>query len=336
VGIVYSWAASLLVSWLIWYQAPPAMVSVAWAVFGLALFEVGMARGSESFVALRRQSYVASVAAFAHVLIVNINVPDTLWFGAGPLVPIFYYMYARLQAVEARPATPTPRRMSIAALLAWLASLTAFVILKFVLPADFVVLGWAVCSTALAAAAFTFKRRVFLDQAIVGVAPVVFRGLLYNVYETHIGSLGSQPGIGLVGASAVLLAALPFLMPLRDRERKGSPFQRLWYRPEQVFFFAAFTLVTVVLAYLLPGVSMTMAWGVEAAIVIAFALLLGERSFRLTGLGLLVICVAKIGVYDVWHFNPLSRVLTLMAVGAILLGVSFLYGKMRERIRGLL
>jgi hypothetical protein len=332
----YSWAASLLVSWLIWYQVPPALVSVAWAVFGLALFEFGMSRESVGFVALRHQSYVAAVAAFAHVFIVNINEPETLWYGAAPIVPILYYMHERLRAAEAGAAVPKTGARSVATLLAWLASVTVFVILKFVLPPDFVVLGWAVCSTALAAAAFLARRDVFLGQAIVGVAPVVYRGLLYNVYETHIGSLGSQPGIGLVGASAVLLGALPFLIRLRDREHKGSPLQRLWHRPEQVFFFAAFTLVTVVLAYLLPGVSMTMAWGVEAAVIIAFALVLGERSFRLTGLGLLVVCVAKIGAYDVWHFDPLSRVLTLMAMGAILLGVSFLYGKMRERIRGLL
>jgi uncharacterized membrane protein len=63
------------------------------------------------------------------------------------------------------------------------------------------------------------------------------------------------------------------------------------------------------------------------------ALWLGERSFRLTGLGILLLCVGKILVIDVWRLDPRDRYLTFIVLGAALLLVSFLYTRNREKLR---
>jgi uncharacterized membrane protein len=82
---------------------------------------------------------------------------------------------------------------------------------------------------------------------------------------------------------------------------------------------------------------MTLSWGVLAVTIFSGALAIGERSFRLAGLGLLLICVAKIIVFDAWNFNDTNaRYLTLILMGAILLTVSFLYGRFRDKVRELL
>jgi uncharacterized membrane protein len=60
---------------------------------------------------------------------------------------------------------------------------------------------------------------------------------------------------------------------------------------------------------------------------------LGERSFRLSGLGLLLLCAGKILLVDVWRLNPRDRYLTLIVLGAALLLVSFLYTRNREALR---
>jgi uncharacterized membrane protein len=77
----------------------------------------------------------------------------------------------------------------------------------------------------------------------------------------------------------------------------------------------------------------TLSWGVEAMAIFVFALWVGERSFRLAGLGLLLLSAAKILVLDVWRLNPSDRYLTLIVLGAALLSVSFLYTRYRETIR---
>ena len=68
---VYSWAGSLLLSWLIWYQLPANDVSLVWGLLGLALFLIGEWK-SWSF--LRVQSYVALTCSFAHIFYANFNV----------------------------------------------------------------------------------------------------------------------------------------------------------------------------------------------------------------------------------------------------------------------
>ena len=43
------WAASTLVSLLLWYELQPLSVAVGWAVFGLVLFEYGLWRKTPQF-----------------------------------------------------------------------------------------------------------------------------------------------------------------------------------------------------------------------------------------------------------------------------------------------
>jgi uncharacterized membrane protein len=77
----------------------------------------------------------------------------------------------------------------------------------------------------------------------------------------------------------------------------------------------------------------TLAWGMEAVIIFISALAVKERSFRLTGVLLLLGCVVKIIAVDAWQLAPRDRYLTFIVLGASLLLVSFLYSKYSETIR---
>lgn len=92
-------------------------------------------------------------------------------------------------------------------------------------------------------------------------------------------------------------------------------------------------MVTALIARDVTQGRVTMAWGVEAVLVFSFALLVGERSFRLTGLGLLLLCVGKILLLDVWRQNKSDRFTTFIILGVALLLVSFLYTRYSEAIR---
>jgi uncharacterized membrane protein len=99
-------------------------------------------------------------------------------------------------------------------------------------------------------------------------------------------------------------------------------------------FFIAVGLLTALLAIEMRHGMVTLSWGVEGLAVFVLALWLGERSFRLTGLGLLVLlCVGKIVLVDVWKLDPRDRYLTFIVLGVALLLVSFLYTRNREALR---
>jgi hypothetical protein len=104
--------------------------------------------------------------------------------------------------------------------------------------------------------------------------------------------------------------------------------------PAQVLFFIAFILLTGLLFVELHTHGMaTLAWGVEAVAVFLFALAVKERTFRLSALSLLLICVVKIVTVDVWGLTLRDKFLTFIALGAAILSVSFLYTRYKEVLR---
>jgi uncharacterized membrane protein len=76
----------------------------------------------------------------------------------------------------------------------------------------------------------------------------------------------------------------------------------------------------------------TVSWGLEGVLIVLIALAVNERSFRLTGLVLLLLCVGKGLAMDAWGLAPRDRYITFIILGAALLLVSFLYSKYRDAI----
>jgi uncharacterized membrane protein len=107
-------------------------------------------------------------------------------------------------------------------------------------------------------------------------------------------------------------------------------------RPEQALFFAPVALLTVLLTLEVRTGWVTIAWGVEGVALFLLALWLGQRSYRITGLSLLLLCVGKIVFVDAWRMDPQPRYLTFIILGVSLTLVGFLYTKYKEAFRQLL
>ncbi len=66
----YTWVASGLTAWLMWAELQPVGLAVAWAVFGLILFEIAQWKNQ---VHLRWQAFLALAGAFARIFFVNLT-----------------------------------------------------------------------------------------------------------------------------------------------------------------------------------------------------------------------------------------------------------------------
>ena len=316
-----TWAGSLLVALLAWYQLLPISVALAWAVAGIVLLEVGMARSSRH---LQWQAAAMLGAAFLRIFVVNLNADSAP--RAYTILPI---VVALLYATE-REARPW-----LARVYAWLAATTVVALLRFELPADAVAIGWAALTLLLVGAATLSGRRVWLHIGLAVAVVTALRAILHNLYERSWFPPPAQaPRWMFVSIAAVLLfAALPFAFRLRRLEAiQGIQlFRRLDARPEHLLFFAPLLLVTVLLAVEMRRM-LTVAWGVEAVAVFLIALWVHEKTYRRTGLALLLLCVGKIFVFDFWSLSLSEKALTGIIVGIALIGVSILYTRKREAI----
>src|SRR6266481_5740714 len=337
---IYSWAASALVSLLMWYELQPMSVAVGWAVFGLALFEYGLLRNTRQF---RFQAYVALAAAFGRIFFTNLTAgnPDEFWgprmYTVLPLALIFFFVYAQLGPDEA--STRDDRSLHFDDLLGYIGTGSVVALLYFQFARDWLVTAWAGAVFVLFGVALLLNHSIFLHQGILLTIGTCLRGVMHNLFGGSYFSGGDWIGRYFIlgSAVAVMLACLPFAFRLRERA-KAQVLPNRWMgvvvrHPEQFMFFAPVLLFTLMLALKMRAGMVTVAWGIEGVLIVLLASAVTERSYRLTGLVLLLVCVGKIMVRDAWGLAPRDRYITFISLGAALLLVSFLYSKYRDAIR---
>ena len=341
----YTWAASTLIALLAWYELRPVGVALAWTLLGLVLLEAGLRHRSAS---LRLEAYVAFGASFLRLFFVNLNAAGSQdgisprLYTIVPLAAVFYYVYVRLRN-QPSDGFDMERRIHATGWHSFLGLLTLVALVRFEFDADLVVVGWAALTLVLTALAWRSGIRLFLHQGLLLSFGVLSRGILHNFYERSYFPAPFMRGSAvIVSASVALLAlALPFAFSLRRLKVDRIPSAK-WYRrfpallgqhPEQVLFFVPFTLLTAMLALEVRAGMLTLTWGIEAVAVFTFAMWVKERSYRLAGLGLLLTCVGKIILRDVWGLAPRDRYLTFIALGTALLAVSYLYTRYRDALR---
>jgi hypothetical protein len=362
VPVAYSWAATLVLAYLAADASSVVFVGAIWATLGLALFEVGrfFRKGF-----LRWQGYLLVALAFARYFLVDL--PDLFGNLARPQ-PLALYAdhfsltnslllevlvlasagYWLLERTTNRDSCT--RREHLVGLGAdafgslSIALWFAYRFPSYWVPASadaaWVTVIWAGMATVLAALALLMRRRAFLVQAVALAVAVVLRGFAIDLPADAPAGFWHGPLFHLSVAAAILLAALPFAFRLRGKEFwQGASVQlpetlEAWLRrPEQWFFFAPFALELTALAVKLSSGHITIAWSLLGLGVFLFALAVGERSYRMAGLSLFMLCVAKILLMDLWRLTLPERYTTLIVLGAALSSVSFLYARYSSVIR---
>jgi hypothetical protein len=333
----YAWAGSLLLSWLAWYKLPPIYVTLVWSLFGLLLFELPDLAKSLKInfrfpASWRMQAYVALAGSFAHMFYSNFNAQG---FGPAfnlllPLPLIYFYIYWQLTGKTADAKVKVRAEYFVACL----GTATLAALARFELAVDTVAIGYAALVILTLLVAWLAHRQIFLYQSLVLLVFAAARLSMTNFYhlkEPYSSSLSSS-----ILTIALLACAVPLAFNVRSAAKPGDypgSVSALALHPEQPMFFVPVLLLAVLLFLKLSGGKVTGAWALEGFAVFVLALWAKERSFRLTGLSLLLLSIVKV-VYDTFYFtNPQVRYLTWIGVGVLALVVAFLYGKNREALR---
>ncbi|MDR3675250.1 MAG: DUF2339 domain-containing protein [Acidobacteriota bacterium] len=347
----YTWVATFVVALLAWYQLWPASVALGWALIGLVLFQLGFQRRSAS---LRLQSYLLLMASFFRIFFVNFNAEETAGllsprlYTALPLALLFYFVYGRLER-NPEEFLAADSRFRAADVHCYLGTITVAAAMRFELNPDWIAAAWSGVVLLFVFIAWRYGRRIFLAQALLLGATVFFRTLLHNFYQrSYFPPPSAWSGGWMTVGTSILLLFLTLLVARRLKQptpeatlaeegRWKRALASLSRNPAQVFFFAAFILLAGMLYMELRTHGMaTVGWAAEAVCVFLFALAVKERSYRLSALTLLLICVAKIVCVDVWGLKPLDRDLTILLLSVALFAVSVLYTRYKEVLRAYL
>lgn len=303
----YSWVASTILAALAWYELQPIAVAVAWGVFALILFELGHGLRRDF---LRHQAYALLAASFIRICFSNLNVDSPQLFGPRlytvvPLIAPYVWIYYRITADPAQSKLDH----HAATISAWAATLATASLLYFEVRPAWVTIAWAALSLALLVAGWALHRSLFVAQSLVLLLAAAVRALLFNLFSTpSLAPSTTSSRVFCIGVTCLLMfAALPFAFRIRKQNAVHPPENRLRFllaRPEQPFFFVPLALLATLLAVQLRAGMITISWSLLGVVVFLFALAVKERSYRLSGLFLLMLGVAKILCVDIWQASP--------------------------------
>jgi len=342
--MVQCWMGTGLLSLLVWYDVRPVGVAVAWGLLGLALAETGSLTRS---LHLRCQGYLLSASAFCRIFFSNLDATtpvaglSTRFWTVGLLILVFYYQFLRLRS-DRRSTILDPRENSIPEAYSYLGLASLAALIRFEITRPWIAVVWALLGAVVLALGLYRSDRQFRLQAYLLGFLVAFRTSLNNFYllETYAGL--SARLVTIAAVVAILFGCFfltQMVKPSRHDEdarphagRIATTLRWVDRYSRYVYFFAPAALLTVLLAIEVRAGLLTLAWGLEGLGLFLCGLIIAERPFRLTGLFLLVICIGRIFVIDLHASNMLYRIASFLVLGAVLLVVSFLYTRYRQKL----
>jgi uncharacterized membrane protein len=203
-------------------------------------------------------------------------------------------------------------------------SVFALLTLWMLFPAAATAVAWTWLALAWAAVASLLGTGSFrwLGAGIIGIACLrLFAVNLIELWDTQSSTERLLIPVSVIAALYVmwyLFRAVP-----HSREHAFAP----------AFTFTATAVVMTLLYDQVSGGLLTVAWAIQALASLAIGFPVRERTLRLQGLGLLAICVMKLFIYDLRNLESVYRILSFIALGVILLGVSWIYTRFRVQIR---
>jgi hypothetical protein len=207
-------------------------------------------------------------------------------------------------------------------------SAAASVLLASVIEAEFdrywASTAWAVLAIIALAIGIYRSQQDLRIQAYVGVIATFIRAGAVNINAQD------------TAAATTPVAAVVALFYAGQAMLRRTSYSGWEQRAAAFFSIAATSLLTLLLFDAAEGRLLTVALGFEAAILLAAGFIARERILRLSGLIIFLLSIGKLFAYDLRELDTLSRILSFVVLGVMLLAASWVYTRFREKIRRML
>ncbi len=310
----------------LWALLPAVAIAPAWAVVALLLMEAGFALDLPS---LRLQAHLAGAAAFGRLFFANftglgrVGILSHRVLTVVPVLVSYYYQWSRQRMERARLRE---WELPLGRVYLYAAAVLAVVLMRFELGRVLTVTGWAAFALGLLLFGRRWNNVDLRVQSYILAALAFWRSWTTNFYAPE--SFAGVSGRVLTGAFVIAcFYAAQLLIPQKSEEAGMERHARTFY------LLLAATLLAVMLFYEVSGSVLTVAWGVEGVALLVAGFPLNDRVQRLTGMFLFLVCILKLFVYDLRHLETMYRILSFIVLGLMLVGVSWIYTRFRDRIQ---
>ncbi|MFQ5742195.1 MAG: DUF2339 domain-containing protein [Acidobacteriota bacterium] len=339
----YTFAASAIVAMILGKELPSSVVEIAWLAMAWLLLELGIGWADKD---LRYQGYGVALLGFVSLLVSDVAGlgpgPTRPWMTLAPSLLIAYGGAVRF-ALLARPFTDAAaagaERSARDLLLevelvagrnvsAVMGTVLATAFVGYAVTAQFVAVGWAALGLGILGVGALLGRRQLWWQSYPLALLTFFRTWLVNLEAVGIADeAASGPTVAIIVVASFYMAQY-----LTRRRLEAGRLDR--FAPA-AFSALGSMLLALLLSYHVSGHLLTVAWGLQGVALLLVGFPLRERVLRTSGLAVLSLCILKVFAHDLSELEAPFRILSFIVLGLLLLAVSLLYTRYRERLRKL-
>ena len=301
-----SLAVTLAMATIAWQVLPGEYLGLGWMALAMALLELGL-RGLP--VEFYRQACAVAAGGAVRVLYFNILPIQN----DGPLALRLIPAGAALVAYAIGARAGEEKGDGVHEVASVTGTVFLWVALWKLLPPAVVAPAWALLALALLCAGLRWNL-FWLRWQSYALAVLAFARCW------AVDFAGAAEPV-LAGAAVIACFYVAQLLTARGE------------RPRLFYSLLATTLLAALLYYRVSGSLRTVAWGIEGVALLASGFPLRDRVLRLSGLALLLVCILKLFVWDLRHLETLPRILSFFVLGLLLVGVSWIYTRFRERVQ---
>jgi hypothetical protein len=301
----------------------------------------------------RREAFVTAVFAVAALWPLTLTAVATLVDGRLWSVDLHGLVLLGVAALYGSfAATLLFRRRNYATLLWALAFLVAAIAEGRLVSGQWLAGIWAASVAVLAWLALRTGERRFGIAALAYLGCALGYVLAFTAPPSDFFTAGEDPGAGVPSVFLVALASLAVAYTARRGSREPDDGVDTWLdavvdRLRTVFLWAGGSIALYALSLLIlelfelarPGsvessfqsghTAVSATWGVLGLLLLYAGLKRRMRSLRLGGFALFGLSLAKLFLYDLAQLSSVTRALSFLAVGAVLLLGGFLYQRLR-------
>jgi MFS family permease len=242
-----------------------------------------------------------------------------------------------IAAVLTAFAAPVFARLRNLATLLWAPALALAAVAAWLLLDDtLLVLAWTAGAAALTGLAVATKERR-LHAASLGYLLLGVAAALVDAPPSQLVSARAHPAHGIVSLLLAIVAVLAFAWGERDPEEDEWRTASLWTAATLAVYTASLGILELAVRVSSAGLhtdfqrghtAVSALWGALGLTLLYVGLRQRRPALRFGGLALFVISLGKLFLYDLSQLSSITRALSFLAVGAVLLLAGFFTQKL--------
>ena len=328
---------TVLFATVLWHELPSVAVAVAWGALAFILIELSE-RVEKS--ALIRQSQVLLLAAVVRLFFANFVIfGETFGLShrvvtVGAIIAIVYYMRALLNGGWGGGLRLVP-----APVFSWIGAGLLVVLARFEVGREFAVAIWSLLILVFVLLGTRLPDVDFRHQAYLLCLLVFGRAWATNAYlEGTLWGISERIVTTVPSLAALLIVVWIIPRGFRTAVPDGtdSSLARVFAYADRharsVIALLFAVQLTLLILYEMSADLVSIGWALAALFLLLVGFVLNERTMRLYGLALLLVCLFKVVFFDLVGVETIYRVFSFIVLGLVLLLASLGYSRFRDAL----